>query len=196
MTIRPLLMHNANALLLVIDLLLGKLHVDVRDIAYCLLFGATYVFWHQFVRYHRTRTLLYFFLNWQSPHALKILLALLSAMRSACAGVVLLGASELSHTYDGRRYLFSRREFPGGDLWDSIVRVAIDGSFGPASVTLDHSVNMSHNTAFLCVRNSTLLAIGGQLPDGEPSVARWQPGIVRRSAPASALPLRWGRGEH
>ena len=26
-------MHNANALLLVIDLLLGKLHVDVRDIA-------------------------------------------------------------------------------------------------------------------------------------------------------------------
>ena len=73
-------MHNANALLLVIDLLLGKLHVDVRDIAYCLLFGATYVFWHQFVRYHRTRTLLYFFLNWQSPHALKILLALLSAI--------------------------------------------------------------------------------------------------------------------
>lgn len=75
-----LLMHNANALLLVIDLLLGQLHVDVRDIAYCLLFGATYVFWHQFVRYQRTRTLLYFFLNWQSPHALKILLALLSAI--------------------------------------------------------------------------------------------------------------------
>ena len=51
-------------------LLLGKLHVDVRDIAYCLLFGGAYVFWHQFVRYHRTRTLLYFFLNWQvaSPH--------------------------------------------------------------------------------------------------------------------------------
>ena len=38
------------------------------------------MFWHQFVRYHRTRTLLYFFLNWQSPHALKILLALLSAI--------------------------------------------------------------------------------------------------------------------
>ena len=58
-----------------------------------------------------------------------------------------------------RFYLFSRREFPGGDLWDSMVRVAAtDGPFGPASVTLDHSVNMSHNTAFLCVRNSTLLA--------------------------------------
>ena len=92
----------------------------------------------------------------------------------------------------GRRYLFSRREFPGGDLWDSIVRVAVSDRFGPASVTLDHSANMSHNTAFLCVRNSTLLAIGGQLPDGEPSAARWQPGIVRRAAPASALPLRWG----
>ena len=76
----PLVMHNANTLLLVLDLLAGKLHVDVRDIAYCLLFGAAYIFWHQFVRYYLTRTLLYFFLNWQSPHALKILLSLLSAI--------------------------------------------------------------------------------------------------------------------
>ena len=30
-----LLMHNANSLLLVLDLLAGKLHVDVRDIACC-----------------------------------------------------------------------------------------------------------------------------------------------------------------
>ena len=29
----------------------------------------------------------------------------------------------------GRRFLFSRREFPGGDLWDSIVRVAVRTAF-------------------------------------------------------------------
>lgn len=95
-----LLMHNANSLLLVLDLLANKLHVDVRDIAYCLLFGAAYVFWHQFVRYRLTRTLLYFFLNWQSPHALKILLALLSAI-AAFFGVGYLISEHLRGTQWG-----------------------------------------------------------------------------------------------
>ena len=30
--------------------------------------GGRYVFWHHFIRYHLTRTLLYFFLNWQVPY--------------------------------------------------------------------------------------------------------------------------------
>ena len=48
-----------------------------------------------------------------------------------------------------------------------------------------------HNAAFVCVANRTIIAIGGQLPDGHAHLSRWQPGVLRREADASALPLRW-----
>jgi len=91
-------------------------------------------------------------------------------------------------------FLFSRREFSCCDMWDTMVRVAPPGqTFGPSEVTLSHTLNMSHNTAFVCVNDRTLVAIGGQLPDGVPSQQqiRWNPGIMRRQADPTALPLKW-----
>ena len=59
----------------------GGLHARPSDLPYCLLFGSTYVCFHHFWRYPRTRTLLYFFLNWQwGKKAPAIVVALLSAM--------------------------------------------------------------------------------------------------------------------
>jgi len=75
-----LVMHNANTLLLVIDLLAGSLSIRLTAFPYVLLIGVAYVSFHHFIRYPRTRTLLYFFLSWQHPKALPILLALLSAI--------------------------------------------------------------------------------------------------------------------
>ena len=91
----------------------------------------------------------------------------------------------------GRRYLFSRREFPGGDLWDSMVRVAAgECPFGPASVTLDHSLNMSHNTAFLCVRNRRCSRSEASCPTASRrALAAGNRAPLRASI---ALPLRWG----
>lgn len=94
----------------------------------------------------------------------------------------------------GTRFLFSRREFSCCDMWDTMVRISRAGHpFGVSEGTLNHTLNMSHNTAFLCLRNRTLLAIGGQLPDGAPEQSRWQPGILRRHADARTLPLVWSR---
>lgn len=98
-------------------------------------------------------------------------------------------------TCAGRHFLFSRREFSCCDMWDTIVRVAPFGTsaFGPGDVTLSHSLNMSHNAAFLCVANRTIVAFGGQLPDGifTQERLRWHPGIIRRHADAAVLPLQW-----
>lgn len=97
----------------------------------------------------------------------------------------------------GHQFLFSRREFSCCDMWDTVLRIAPNGTFmfGPSEVTLDHGLNMSHNTAFLCVANRTIVAIGGQLPDGifTPDRLRWHPGILRRHADATVLPLAWSQ---
>ena len=98
-------------------------------------------------------------------------------------------------TCAGRHFLFSRREFSCCDMWDTVVRVAPYGTsdFGPSEVTLGHKLNMSHNAAFLCIANRTIVAIGGQLPDGvfSPQRLGWHPGIIRRHADATILPLAW-----
>ena len=77
-----LIMHNANSFVLVADLLLSRQQVQVLDLPHALLFGCFYVFFHHFVRYRYTRTLLYFFLNWKSRHAPIVLLVLLGAIAS------------------------------------------------------------------------------------------------------------------
>ena len=75
-----------------------------------------------------------------------------------------------------------------------MVRVAAYGRpFGAATLALNHTLTMSHNTAFLCVANRTLVAIGGQLPDGAEELHSEQPGIMRREADARRLPLVWSR---
>ena len=98
-------------------------------------------------------------------------------------------------TCAGQHFLFSRREFSCCDMWDTMLRIAPYGTsaFGPSEVTLSHALNMSHNTAFLCMDNRTLVAIGGQLPDGIFTMERlrWHPGILRRHADATMLPLKW-----
>ena len=96
-------------------------------------------------------------------------------------------------TCAGKQFLFSRREYSCCDMWDTIVRVAAVGSshFGSPMVALNHTIGMSHNTAFLCIANRTVAAIGGQLPDGAEELSPQSPGILRRDADATNLPLNW-----
>ena len=75
----PLIMHNANLVLMVAELMLSGMHVDARHLPFAILFGATYACWHQIVRWRLTHTLLYFFLSWKHPHAIKISLGLLAS---------------------------------------------------------------------------------------------------------------------
>jgi len=75
-----LCMHNANSFLLVLDLLAGHLSIHTADLPYCIIVGALYVVFHHYVRYPHTRTLLYYFLNWQHPKAPLILVVLLAAI--------------------------------------------------------------------------------------------------------------------
>lgn len=84
-----LVQHNANSFLLLVDLLLSNLHVRISDVPFCYLFGIIYCSYHHYVRYPRTRTVLYFFLNWQwGWKSLLVIIALLSAMATfLCVGV-------------------------------------------------------------------------------------------------------------
>lgn len=81
-----LIMHNANVGLMTLEVLLGSLSIDMRDLAFVVLFGCSYLVWHQFIRYRYTRTLIYSFLSWQSPHAFKVATALVAAL---CSGFLL-----------------------------------------------------------------------------------------------------------
>ena len=74
-----LLMHNANVLLMAVELLNNGVALDFYHTPFGIAFGVVYVLWHHLYRYRRTHTLLYFFLSWQSPHALKVLAALVAA---------------------------------------------------------------------------------------------------------------------
>lgn len=82
------IMHNANVGLMSLEVLLGSLSIDVRDVAFVVLFGCSYLVWHQFIRYRYTRTLIYSFLSWQSPHAFKVATALVGAL---CVGFLIGG---------------------------------------------------------------------------------------------------------
>jgi len=75
-----LMMHNANSFVLVVDLLMSNQRIQLTDLPYTVLLMVVYGIFHHYIRYPRTRTLLYFFLSWQHPKALPILLALLSAI--------------------------------------------------------------------------------------------------------------------
>ena len=74
-----LLMHNANVLLMATELLLDGATLDIHHTPFGVAFGFAYVLWHHLYRFRRTHTLLYFFLSWQSPHALRVLAALVAA---------------------------------------------------------------------------------------------------------------------
>ena len=73
-----LLMHNANSFLLVLDLLASRQRVSISDMPYTVFVGTLYVSFHHFIRYPRTRTLLYFFLTWQGQAPFLVLCGLLS----------------------------------------------------------------------------------------------------------------------
>ena len=68
-----------NVLLMAIELLNNGVALDFHHTPFGIAFGVVYVLWHHLYRYRRTHTLLYFFLSWQSPHALKVLAALVAA---------------------------------------------------------------------------------------------------------------------
>ena len=52
--------------------------MQLHQLPFALLFGVVYVLYHNLYRYWRTRTLLYFFLNWERPDATRTLLLLLA----------------------------------------------------------------------------------------------------------------------
>ena len=61
-------------------LLLSHQRIQLTDLPYTVLFMVIYGIFHHYIRYPRTRTLLYFFLSWKFKHAPLILLALLTAV--------------------------------------------------------------------------------------------------------------------
>ena len=76
----PLVQHNANLAVVVIELLIGGVRVNVHHTPFCLLFGVVYMLaWHQTYRFMRTRTLMYHFMTWRNGNAFsaKVFLALI-----------------------------------------------------------------------------------------------------------------------
>ena len=74
---RVLLMHNANVVLLGAELLLNeRLSVQLGFAPCVALYGLVHVAWHQTLRYDRTHTLMYPFLNWKKPWSVLILAVL------------------------------------------------------------------------------------------------------------------------
>lgn len=79
-SLHGLLQHNANIALMAVELLGSGMHVDICHLPFAVLFGLVYIFFHQVIRWHITHTMLYFFLTWQGPHALKVYTALCAAL--------------------------------------------------------------------------------------------------------------------
>lgn len=73
-------MHNHNVALVLLELLLDQITPRVSHLPFAPIFGLAYLIFHNSYRYAKTRTLLYFFLNWQGKHALKILVCLALGM--------------------------------------------------------------------------------------------------------------------
>lgn len=73
-------MHNHNVALVLVELLLDQITPTVSHLPFAPMFGLAYLIYHNSYRYAKTRTLLYFFLNWQGKHALKILICLALGM--------------------------------------------------------------------------------------------------------------------
>lgn len=78
-----LLQHNANVLMVAIELLLGGVRIQPSYAPFTLLFGCFYVVgWHQTIRFAYTRTLMYHFLTWRKGRAYttKVSAALISVL--------------------------------------------------------------------------------------------------------------------
>ena len=133
-----------------------------------------------------------------------------SALTMACVGThVAVDAARLwlphvhcderyaaSVTCAGRQFFFTRREV-GNDLWETLARIGTPGAitavrspdFSPPLVTLPHTAKVSHNAAFLCIANRTLVAYGGQAFRN----SSHERGVMRLAAKATQWPLSWGR---
>ena len=66
-----LLMHNANVLMLIPELCVYK--IPLASLRLSFLFLTLYFVWHQYVRYHRTRTLYYSIMNWSKTKHMHVL---------------------------------------------------------------------------------------------------------------------------
>ena len=75
---QALVMHNANVALMGVEVWVSGMAVQLHQLPLALLFGCLYVTYHNGWRYQRTRTLLYFFLNWTRPDATRTLVVLLA----------------------------------------------------------------------------------------------------------------------
>ena len=99
-----------------------------------------------------------------------------------------------------RSFLFSRRD-PRNDVernqgWHTIVRAgqaagayATGEAYGEARIALEAGWGLSHNAAFLCEEDGTIVAYGGQ-PSRK---AERKSGIQRVTASSADWPLRWSR---
>ena len=90
---QPLIMHNANVALMGTEICLSTLRVPLAQLPFALLFGIGYLAWHNTWRYRTTRTVLYFFLNWERDDALQVLVCLLALF----GGCYTLGYAVSSH---------------------------------------------------------------------------------------------------
>lgn len=88
--------HNANLAMVVGELLCGAVPIDPWHLPFALGFGIVYLCgWHQTVRYNRTRTLMYHFLNWQHPRSLLICSLLMLTLAAFFAFAALVGQLRL-----------------------------------------------------------------------------------------------------
>lgn len=88
-----LIMHNFSSFSLIVDQLLSNQKVALADLPYAVLFLCVYATYHSFIRYPATRTVLYFFLNWQHPRFRLRLVSVVAAL--ALCFAVAVGVSEL-----------------------------------------------------------------------------------------------------
>ena len=100
MTIRPLLMHNANVLLMFTELLLNRMKVDPMHLPMVLAWGVWYVifawWWHS-----RTGVFFYPFMDYSLPNwkILGLKLAVMSAMAAFFYGSYRLDQLVEPHSY-------------------------------------------------------------------------------------------------
>ena len=83
--VQALCMHNANVAIMGAECWLSSLRVRIELLPLSLLCAISYVFYHNGYRFARTRTLLYFFLNWARDDSYTTIVALLALFGASYA---------------------------------------------------------------------------------------------------------------
>ena len=76
---RPLIMHNCNALMMQLAMLIAPPPVTLAHLPYALLFGCAYAVF-SWIWFHRTGVFYYFFLDYRRPYAIGAYVGLLAVL--------------------------------------------------------------------------------------------------------------------